>query len=773
MQDKERMIKIATANSRESKIWRNTEISYDELCRRLTTTLHTEETVAEYKRMSRNDKEMAKDKGGFVPAVLKDSLRRASNVVSVSCNKMDKDSADTGFLDRLKESHPYDCIIHTTHSSTPEVPRYRILTFYTRDVTPDEDNAIGRYLAEEVYGGIGDIDPVSFRPNQMMFFPTTPKDGVFVGLHLDGPMLDPDEFLAAHPDWKDPTALPRSVKETSRLNHNKSRMEDPLEKKGIIGAFNRTYTIAEAIDSFLTDVYEAGGSEDRYRYIPSDSVPGVCVFDNKLMYSFHASDPAYGRCLNAFDMVRIHRFGQLDEDAKEHTPDTKLPSMKAMLDFAANDEAVKEIMLKEKAEQAKADFEILGDKNWSRRLTRDKNGKVENTLQNVTLILRNDPELQGIRYNQFADLVEITAPVPWNHPNSFWRDADDAHLIGYLTDHYGDFSKRNYEIGWMRVTDERSFHPVREYLDSLPKWDGIKRIETVFIDYLGAKDTPYVRTVTRNTFCGAVRRIKIPGCKHDWMPVFDGGQGIGKSTLIRLLAEPWYSDSLILKDMQDKTAAEKLQGMWIIEIGELAGIRKSDDDIIKAFLSRQDDKYRGAYLKRVTPHPRQCIFFGTTNEQFGYLRDRTGGRRFWSVKVTGKGKYHPWELDKATVDQLWAEALVVEPTLGNLDIPPELEETAKTEQRLATESSDKDGLVEDYLETLLPKNWDVLNSEERKCFYESQHEDEPLPEPGTLPPCKYASHYGLCCPSRCPHGITKGTEKRMQVSRMEIWCECF
>ena len=142
------------------------------------------------------------------------------------------------------------------------------------------------------------------------------------------------------------------------------------------------------------------------------------------------------------------------------------------------------------------------------------------------------------------------------------------------------------------------------------------------------------------------------------MIVLNGDQGIGKSTLIAKLGGEWYSDSLNLSDMNDKTAAEKLQGYWIMEIGELAGMRKADLDKVKAFISRQDDKYRASFGRRVTPHPRQCVFFGTTNSQNGYLRDITGNRRYWNVKVPGNGKYKPWDMDEDTVKQIWAEVMV-------------------------------------------------------------------------------------------------------------------
>ena len=185
--------------------------------------------------------------------------------------------------------------------------------------------------------------------------------------------------------------------------------------------------------------------------------------------------------------------------------------------------------------------------------------------------------------------MEIKGEVPWKHPSKYWRDADDAQLISYVDSHYGTFSQRNYQIAVTKVADDRSYHPIREYLAALPEWDGVPRVDTLLIDYLGAENNSYVRAVTRKTLCAAVRRVQEPGVKFDTMLVSNGPQGIGKSTLISRLAGEWFSDSLNLSDTKDKTAAEKLQGYWILEIGELAGLRKAEVETLRSFLSRQND----------------------------------------------------------------------------------------------------------------------------------------------------------------------------------------
>ena len=383
--------------------------------------------------------------------------------------------------------------------------------------------------------------------------------------------------------------------------------------------------------------------------------------------------------------------------------------------------------------------------SWENELQRGKKGDILNTLHNVTMIVQNDENLKGIVFNQLADGMEIKGEVPWKHPARFWRDADDAQLICYIDEKYGTFSTRNYDIAVTKVADDRSYHPIHEMFDSLPEWDKIPRVETLLIDYLGAEDNAYVRAVTRKVLCAAYMRVYQPGIKFDYLIVLNGEQGIGKSTLIAKLGMDWYSDSLNLSDMNDKTAAEKLQGYWILEIGELAGMKKADIDKVKAFISRQDDKYRASFGRRVTPHPRQCIFFGTTNSENGYLRDITGNRRFWNVKVSGNGKFKPWELTDEVVKQIWAETAELAKLGEPLYLDAALESKAKEEQREAMEQDDREGLVREYLEMLLPQNWGTMDIYDRRDYFRDA--DDP-----TRP---------------------QGTVRRDTVSNIEIWCECF
>lgn len=736
-----RDLPIAYGNSCYAKTWSNKAIRFDALCDRLSTTIRTSETAEEYPKLAKADRDRAKDKGGFVGGQLRDNRRKRENVVCRSMLTEDVDHADTDFIQRFTEKCQYTACLYTTHGHTPEAPRVRIVVPLTRDVTPEEYTAIARYFADE--WGIDQFDECSYRPHQLMYWPTTPSNGEYIFRRVDGEWLDPDAYLAAHPNWRDCSLLPTSSRESTVRSQTAAKQEDPLEKEGVVGSFCRAYPIEEAIDRFLSDIYEPSEVDGRYDYIPADSSAGVVVYDGKFAYSHHATDPACGMLLNAFDLVRLHLFGNMDDRCAPDTAPGKLPSFKAMTELALKDEKVKAVFAQERLAQAEEEFD---EDHWQARLELDKAGNVKNTLRNLTLILENDPNLKPLVFNQLLDGMEIKGAVPWKHPSKFWRDADDAQLISYVDTHYGTFSARNYDIAVTKVSDDRSYHPIREFIANLPAWDGVERVDTLLIDYLAAEDTPYVRAVTRKTLCAAIKRVLAPGSKFDSMLVLNGPQGVGKSTLIAKLAGEWFSDSLNLSDTKDKTAAEKLQGYWILEIGELAGLRKAEVETLRSFLSRQNDIYRAAFGKRATPHLRQCVFFGTTNAESGYLRDTTGNRRFWPVKTPGGGKKHSWELTEEDIRQIWAEVLVYVERGEKLYLDASMETLAKAEQREAMESDEREGLVRLYLDTLLPEDWSSMDIFERRNFL-------------------HGSDFG---PAQ-----RQGTVKRTSVSSMEIWCECF
>ena len=748
---------IAIGRSRKSAQWQNRELQWSELLDKLAQTTRTRETAAEYAALPKGERDNIKDVGGFVGGYLKNGKRNNASVVNRCMVCLDADYADEGLLDDLDLTFINAYALYSTHSHTPEKMRLRLIIPLSRTVTPDEYAAVSRRIADELT--LTRFDPTTFEPARLMYWPSTPEDGEFVFRYSDATFLDPDAVLATYPDWTDASLWPTTRPLEERTRAKIGKQEDPLEKKGVIGAFCRAHSITDVLEHILSDRYTPTEQEDRYTFIGGSTTGGLVVYDDKYAYSHHATDPAGGKLCNAFDLVRLHLFtpGGTAPDGSQVGDEAN--SISAMRAYAAADEATRIQMTEERLRQADEDFsEELPERSqsntaetaadWQSKLTYDKMGNIKNTLTNLLLIMQNDPQLKGVVFNQLSDGMEIRddiAPVPWKHPSKFWRDADDKQIISYIETRYGAFSNRNYDVAIGKVTDDRSYHPIRDYLSSLPEWDRTPRIETLLIDYLGAPDNRYVRAVTRKTLCAAVKRVLQPGIKFDTMLVLNGPQGVGKSTLIAKLGGEWFNDSLSLNDTKDKTAAEKLQGFWIMEIGELAGLRKAEVETLRSFLSRQNDIYRASFGKRATPHLRQCVFFGTTNEESGYLRDTTGNRRFWPVKTPGSGYKHSWQLTREEIDQIWAEALYYVNSGEKIYLDSDLDALAQEEQREAMQTDEREGLVREYLDKLLPEDWETMDLAERRGFLRGD---------------------------AFTGGNREGTIRRNTVCALEIWCEC-
>jgi putative DNA primase/helicase len=274
--------------------------------------------------------------------------------------------------------------------------------------------------------------------------------------------------------------------------------------------------------------------------------------------------------------------------------------------------------------------------DWRSALARH-NGRIVGDERNVLLAMRIAPELKGmVRFDEFALRVEFAAAPPWRkaEPGSAWIDEDDTALQAWLQDR------------------DSSIHPVRMFLDFL-QWDGEPRLQSWLSKYLNAQAPAlYLSAVGRKFLASAVARIYRPGCQVDHALVLEGAQGCGKSSTARLLGmrPEWFTDDM--PDIHTKDAALQMCGRWIVELGELAAMRKAEFEGFKAFISRPVDVFRPPYGRRTITVPRQSVFIATTNEA-AYLRDPTGNRRFWPVRC-GRIALDALARDR---DQLYAEAV--------------------------------------------------------------------------------------------------------------------
>lgn len=741
-------VALATGKSKKEIHWKNKSMLYSELVQKLSITTRTPELYADYKKMSKTDRDNIKDVGGFVGGSLKNGRRKAENVANRTLITLDLDFINGDIWSSIELLWDFSIAMYSTHTHSSDNQRLRLVIPLSRPVLPDEYQAISRMLASDL--GIDQVDDTSYEPFRLMYWPSTSCDGEYVFKVQDLVWLNPDEVLERYKyGWKDISYWPESSRATAKLNSAIKKQGDPLEKKGIIGAFCRTYSIQDVIAEFLSDIYNAGADDTRYTFVDGSTSGGVVVYDDKFSFSHHGTDPTSGILCNAFDLVRIHKFGEIDDESKEGTPANRIPSFTKMSEFASSDIKVKQTLGKESIEKAQEDFGVVEDQveadtKWIKELTYTK-GILDCTIKNFRIVIENEPLLKGkIAYNEFSNRDVVLGKLPWRKEGNKldWGDSDDDGLQEFLEVYYGIESPHKYYSAIALAFKNRSIHPVRDYLKSL-KWDGISRVDTLLVDYWAAQDTEYTRLVIRKWLCGAVARIFVPGIKFDYMLVLIGEQGIGKSTFFQKLAGNWFTDSI--QEVEGNQAIEKLMNSWIVEFGELQAFSKSEINAIKRFVSSQEDRTRLAYDRRSSFLKRQCVFAGTTNK-YEFLKDTTGGRRFWPVVVNKEGRTKDLQtnLDKER-DQIWAEAMVLwRDKKEKIFLTEEQEDLAKFEQEEHREIAEKEGVILGFLDTSLTNDWEQWDLYKKRNFLEGQDVLEP-----------------------------KGTIQRNRVCVLEIWCECF
>ena len=725
----ERIYTLSVANTAKARIWEARSFTWEALVERFRAIRRTEETCAEYDAAPKRERDAVKDGPAFVAGVLEGGKRRKGCVQARSCVVLDADTSDAELLRDWGMLIGDAAILYPTHSSRAGSLKHRLVIPLARDVSADEYVPLAMRLAETL--GLQRFDATTYQPERLMYFPSASADADAAVEVFEGTPLDPDEWLATYEDWTDVSTWPVQPKGVER---RAEKAPDPRNKRGAVGAFCRAYTIEEAIDAFLGETYAQAGREGRYTYVPGSTVGGVVCYSDLWAYSNHATDPAGGKLANAFDLVRIHRYGELDAEADEDTPVTALPSYSAMCEWAQSLESVAVELARGAAASAAEDFadeeEVPSDDTWKAKLdTNAKTGAIEPSMGNLALIFGNDPGLANKLWRDVeTDAIWVRARrLPWREiPGgaALWSDRDDAQVRKYLEIHYGIVGKSKIEDTVSCEADRRLYDPLREKLEALPDWDGVCRLDELLIDALGAEDCEYTRQVTRKTLAGAVARAMDPGCKWDHMPVLEGSQGLGKSTFWETLAgKEYFTDSMTVADMEHpKVAAEKLQGKWIAEVAELDGMAKASVERMKSFITTKADNYRAAYARRAAVYQRRCIIVGTGNNLNGYLRDATGNRRFWPVRVTS-------DLDSALltpdyVEQIWAEAKVAYEAGETLYLEGEADRQAEVRQREAMETDPREGRVRDYLDAPVPPDFRSWSQEDREAFWDAPGEPQ-------------------------------------------------
>lgn len=740
-------IDLATAHSRIAKKWRNRHWLWSELLQRCSETKRTGETAAEYARMSKEEQSNVKDVGGFVGGYLSGGIRKNANVMYRTVATLDIDYGTVNVWDDFTMAFGFAAMIYSTHKHSSKTPRYRLVFPLSRQVSPAEYEPLCRKIAAEI--GIDLFDDTTYELPRLFYWPSTSKDADFVFDYQDGPACDVDAILSQYVDYKDVSAWPLSSREGDVIAHEIKKQGDPTEKPGVIGAFCRAYSIEDTIDTFLSDKYEKTGHDGRYTYKLGSVAGGLVCYEGKFAYSHHETDPASKQLCNAFDLCRVHLFGAQDEGSRALDV-TRKPSYAAMQEFAAKDKAVKLLMARERAQAAADDFDGLDDAElpedyndeWKAELEYTKSGKLLCNIANIILILENDPALAGhIVHDLFTGMDSAKDGLPWNKNANQWTDTDDANLRVWLEKHYDITGKEKIADALTAVLTRHSYHPIRDYLSGLT-WDGVPRLDRIIIDYMGAEDSELNRAMSRKHFVAAVARVFNPGCKYDYCLIMSGAEGIGKSTLLRVMGGRWFNDSITT--LEGKEGMEQLRRAWVVELGELSSIKRSDVEQVKAHLSKQVDIYRAAYARRVLEHPRQCVFCGTTNEAL-FLKGDTGNRRFWVIPVVAElRKYRDWsEAIRRDRDQLWAEAVHYYKQGEPLYLSEELEAQAKQRQQDFNDDNDDPivAMLDKYLNTLLPVNWDTMDIQARRSYL---RDPDPLQAEGTVKRDKVCAAEFIC-----------------------------
>ncbi len=750
-------IKIATGGSRKAVSWVMQDISWSAFLVKLSQPVRTPETFREYKSLPKPKQDELKDVGGFVGGALSGPRRKKDSAGDRYLITLDADSIEPGGTQRvLNAVSGLGCAyaVYSTRKHEGAAPRLRIVAPLDEPCTAEEYEPIARKLAS--FLGMQIFDPTTFESVRLMYWPSCSADGEFVFLYEDKPFLSRAGMLGLYRDWRNVAEWPEVPGAAKIRDRSAKKQGDPLEKSGVVGAFCRCYSIEAAMELFIPGIYESC-VDGRYTYTGGSTVGGAVLYDDgKFLYSHHATDPCSGKLCNAFDMVRLHLFGEEDADAKPDTPVGNLPSFLSMCRYAAALEPVARLLNRERYEKAVQGFDTPVDTSgedfdWLSRLaTHPKTGRPLATVDNVRMILENDPLLKGLIYHDdFSDRPMVCGQLPWEKfafdgRHRLWRDGDDAGLRGYMESHYGIGTKNSVLDGFAVYALNHRVNFLKDYLTGL-RWDGVPRVDTLLVDYFGAEDNIYSREAIRKCLVGAIARLMHPGTKFDQMLILAGPQGAGKSTFWRMLGMKWYQESLYT--FEGREAAELLQGYWIVECGELAGMTKSERNAVKQFISRCEDTYRAAYGRRTENYPRRCLLVGTTNEK-EFLKDETGERRFWPVDLAK----HPRRKDPhrdlpGEVAMIWAEALQMYQGGESLLLSEGAEMMAKEAQEDHKESDPNEGIIAEFLQKKVPAGWYRKSLADRRNWLDNTFNQQNVEESSLV--------------------------YRDRICALEVWNECY
>jgi len=761
--------KVTTFKNRFETVGTSTEKTFEEIYLGFKNKVkRTKEKYSEYINADKMTQLSIKDVGGFIGGETEGNKRTNGIRITRKLLTLDIDTKVPNVLPYLERNIPFFCLIHSTHKHNQDENRFRIVAPLSREVNEDEYQALGRRIAyrientpHETFKGL--FDETTFQPNRLMFFPSVSSDAEYVCelLNLDMTqenqnIIDVEKVLEEYLDYNDVYEWfqPEKVNE-EQIGKSSLVNKQPLKAKGLVGAFNRTYSISRAISKFLPDIYKKEYN-GRYTFSGGDSHGGgIILNEDTLFYSHHGTDPANLYYRSAFDLVRIHKFGSHD---KGYTPEKEIEggvleksdSFISMIEFCRSLPEVVEhsdtnISLMQRLEQQEQyvsnTFNDEEQEVKAEKTEEEKNDKawlvqldgLKSDYAKLDIVFENDENIGNLfYYDTFRDNICFNKKPFWHRTFTegiALQDKDMSHIYVHLEKVYGIKGDKKIEHAVVVDADKIQKNKVLDFFESL-KWDGKERLETFFYDFFKVELNPFTRVAFKHWLVGAVSRIYKAGSPMDYLLIIKGKQGIGKSLFFKKLAtmdfdkptDHLYSDTKIDFD-RAKDSYEQLEGIWIYEWKELAGMNMSEQESIKAFVDKTEDKFRRSYGRRNVEIKRRVAFGGSTNEKTP-LRDRTGNRRFLVMEsqLNQQECYikDPKKFNQEYKDQLIAEAIQL--YKNGYDIfqwtDQEMDYWDKTNEDNLT-ANDFIGLIGSYVSMKRPYTWYSMSQNDMRLYVDA------------------------------------------------------
>lgn len=693
----DRQIRLSVTNTRYGP-WQVQTCALSEFYTRLSSPARSQECRAAYMALKKSEQDRLKDVGGFVGGALKDGVRRSGHVAGRDLITLDVDKLEPGGARRvLQVCERLGCgyAVYSTRKHAPEAPRLRIILPLASELSADEYEPAARKAMQIIDPTMQMWDRTTAQAERLMYWPSVCSDGEYVFYYADKPLVDGHALLASF-DWKDVSKWPRCPDEAAAERRTALTQKDPTEKEGIVGAFCRVYNVYSAMDKFIPGVYEpVDNCSDRYTFVGGSTSGGAVVYeDGKFLYSHHATDPASGQLCNAFDLVRLHLFGNQDADVKPGTPTVKYPSWVSMCRLAESDPVVKGQRISDRAEQIKRDFAPMiaqaqqADQSAPAQAHTAQPqpstpvpaaasqtapvASVDDMVQKLAALLEDGKakvtsrlveaamNAMGIRVgrNEITYTMSI-AGMPAKYSQQEAANTLPVIVSDFLRENDVNAAPETVARYIPAIADAYRFNPVKNWLRGLA-WDGFDRWPIIYeiLGIAGPECSRY-RTYVRKWF---IQTVAL-GCNDDWNVrsadgalVLQGEQGCGKTLFFKRISarKEWFVEGASL-DFDNKDTLIKSLGSWITELGELDSTLKREQSALKAFITSESDTIRAPYDRAAVKRIRHTSFCGTVNPE-DFLRDETGSRRFWVVPVKHIDVDRLLNMNDETVYQIWAQA---------------------------------------------------------------------------------------------------------------------